>query len=215
MANNKYSLLDLAKISKLGYGIHDNILITKVDTEDRKRQGVLEKKMLYTTFAVIDPKTSKKKASIELSWFRLDPVSDFFFTNMRELCVQLSGILGSFMDEEKVYNEMESIFEGFNFKSVDDIENHKWKKKDVDTLTNKLKTKYGELIAPFINDTDNLIRVKITTDNKGEHTNIPKFGIFTESMAAEKSALKFSDFEKRNHSKAGIGANGSSDPRNL
>ena len=55
------------------------------------------------------------------------------------------------------------------------------------------------------------LRVKITTDNKGEGANIPSYGVFTESMevAKEDSRLKFTDGELKNHSKAGnVSTNG-------
>lgn len=211
MPKVKNSLIDLARVSKLGFGMHDNIIITRLDIEDRKRQGTPEKKMLYIMFAAIDPETKKRKAEIELSWFKLDPVSDYFFQSLRELCVQLAGILSSFMDKDEALDKMDSkIFGAFSYKEITELENHKWKKSDVDTVTQEIKAIFSELLLPYINDFDNLIRLKITTDNKGEYVNIPKFGIFTENMKLETSVLKFSDYELRNHSKAGIGINGSS-----
>lgn len=203
MAKTQNSLLTRARVSRLTYGIHDNTMITKIDVGDRRRQGVLEKKMIYVTFAVIDPKEGKKKAEAELSWFRLDHSSEYLFSNIRELAVQLFSILNSYMDEEAAYKAMENVFDGYGFKTVDDIENHKWKKKEIDSLIDSFRTKFGVAMTPFIGDTDKLIRLKVTTDNKGEYVNIPKFGAFTESMDIKESNLKFTDFELRNHSKAG------------
>lgn len=208
MAKTKNSMINRVRVSKLGYGIHDNVVITNLDTSDRKRQGIPEKKMLYLTFAVVDPETQKKKAEVELSWFKLDHTSDYLFTNLRELCVQLAGILSSYIPEDDAFTAMGNTFADFTFKEVSDIENHKWRKKDIDGLISTIKTTFNDTVEKYIGDFDKPIRLKVTTDNKGEYTNIPKFGVFTESMDVETSLLKFSDFELRNHSKAGIGTNG-------
>src|SRR5664279_1337438 len=133
------SLLDRAKVSKLSKGIHDNVVITKVDPEERKHKGAPIKKMLYITYATIDPDTKKKKNEIELSWWTLDPTSEFFYSNLREFCVQLQGLLSCYMTDDQAFDAMEKAFDGLEFTSVTDIEAFKWKKKDVDTVTDNLK----------------------------------------------------------------------------
>lgn len=217
MAKTQNSLLSLVHVSKLNYGIHDDVMLAKVDVEDRKRQGQLEKKMIYVTFSVVDKESGRKKAETELSWFRLDHGSEYLFANIRELAVQLFGILSSFMTEEEAYEAMEGVFNDFDENEwtgpnveveAEDLEGHKWKKKEVETLIENFKSAFKKAIAPFTGDPEKLIRLKVTTDNKGEYVNIPKFGIFTESMDVENTNLKFTDFELRNHSKVGTMTNG-------
>ena len=48
MAKTKNSLINRAKVSLLGHGIHENVVVTGFSSEERRRQGVVEKKMFYT-----------------------------------------------------------------------------------------------------------------------------------------------------------------------
>ena len=205
MSQTKNSVLGRIKVAKLGYGIHDNIVITNVDVEDRKFQGTPERKMIYITFSSIDPVSKKKLAEAEVSWFKIDDhTSDYLFSNIRELAVQLHGILSCYMTEEEAFDAMEEVFADWNFKDLDELEHHKWKKKELGELMVKFRTVFAKAVAPYVGDITKLIRLKLTTDSKGEYVNIPKFGVFTEPMSVKSTNLKFSDYELRNHSKAGI-----------
>jgi hypothetical protein len=197
------SLLDRAKVAKLGKGIHDNVVITKVDLEERKNKGTPIKKMLYITYATIDSETKKKKNEIEVAWWTLDPTSEFFFSNLREFCVQLNGILSCYMTEDEAFTALEKAFDGLGFTSVADIEAYKWKKKDVDTVQDNLKALFGAAIAPFIGTSVAPIRLKLSTDSKGENVAYSSYGVFVEPMTITETRLKFSDAELKNHSKAG------------
>ncbi len=210
MTTVKRTLINRVNLSRLGHGIHDNTMITRYDTSVRKNKGVPVKKIGFITFVSVDKETKKHKASIEMSWFKPDITSDYFFTNFREFCVQLTGVLSSFKDKEEVWKEMEVVFKDTPFESMTtakELENHKWKTSEAELVVNNILKKSAEILAPFIDDEDHLIRVKITTDKKGEYPNIPKYGIFTESMGVETSELMFSDYEKKNHSKMGITLN--------
>lgn len=204
MAQLKRTLLNRTRVSVLSYGVHDNVAISNIDFGDRKRQGQPEKKMIYIIFTTVDPETRKKKSQVELSWFKLDHSSDYIFPNIRELCVQLYGILACYMDEDAAYEAMAKTFEEYGFEDdFSKLENHKWKKKEIDTLTGKIKKLFEVAVIPYIGLDKDLIRVKITTDTKGEYSNIPKFGKFTESMTVGVTELEFSNYELKNHSKAG------------
>ncbi len=197
------SLLDRAKVSKLGKGIHDNVVIIKVDPEERKNKGVPIKKMLYITYATIDPDTKKKKHEIELGWWTLDPTSEFFFSNLREFCVQLHGLLSCYMTEEEAFTVFETAFEDFEFTTVVEIEETKWKKVDVNTIQTKLAELFTAAIAPFTGVNAPMIRLKISTDSKGENVSYSSYGVFAEPMTVTETHLKFSESELKNHSKAG------------
>jgi hypothetical protein len=197
------SLLDRAKVAKLGKGIHDNVVITKVDTAERKNKGIPIKKMLYITYATIDPDTKKKKHEVEVAWWTLDPTSEFFFSNLREFCVQLAGILGCYMTDDEVFTAMEKAFDEFEFASVEEMEAYKWKKQEVNNIQETLKTLFAEAIAPFVGTGTPPIRLKLSTDSKGENVAYSSYGVFTEPMTVKETRLKFSESELKNHSKAG------------
>lgn len=205
--NSRNSLLNRVRVSKLSFGIHDNCIISNVDLSDRKRSGQPEKKMIYITLSTVDPDTRKKKSEVELSWFKFDHTSDYLFSNIRELIVQLHGILMCYMTEEEAYTALDEVFASFNIAKLSELEAFKWRKKDLDILMQDIKDVFDKAIVSYIGTDKDLIRVKITTDNKGEYTNIPKFGVFTESMTVEKIGLIFSNYEHKNHSKAGTTGN--------
>jgi hypothetical protein len=197
------SLLNKAKVARLGKGIHDNVVIIKVDPEERKNKGVPIKKMLYITFATIDPETKKKKQEVELAWWSLDPTSEFFFSNLREFCVQIHGLLACYMTDEEAFTAMSAAFEEFDFKSVADIEETKWKRNDVNTIQETLATLFVTAITPFIGVNVTPIRLKISTDSKGENAAFSSYGVICEPMTVVETRLKFSDSELKNQSKAG------------
>lgn len=198
------SLLNRVKVAKLGKGIHDNVVILKVDTQGRKNnQSVPLKKMLFITWATIDPATKKKKQEVELSWWTLEPTSEYFFSNLREFCVQLNAILACYMTEEEAFEAMSTAFDEFEFKSVQEIETTKWKRNDVNSIQDTLATLFEKAITPFIGIDSTPIRLKISTDPKGENAAYPNYGVFVEPMTVKETRLKFSDSELKNHSKAG------------
>lgn len=201
---NKRSLLNRARVSRLGKGIHNDVVITNIDIADRKNKGVLIKKMLYITFAKLD-ENNKRVKEIELSWFRLDHTSDYMFSNLRELAIQLSGILTCYMTDDEAFTAMGDEIEGINFTSVDEMEQHKWKKAEVDAIATNLLSNFKKVMTDKVGINSNRMRLKITTDNKGSGENIPSFGVFTEPMTVEEkdSRLKFTDVELKNHSKGG------------
>lgn len=197
------SLLDRAKVSKLGKGIHDNVVIIKVDPDERKGKNGPIKKMMYITYATIDPDTKKKKHEIELAWWTLDPTSEFFFSNLREFCVQLHGLLACYMTEEEAFEAFATAFDEFDFTTVTEIEETKWKKVDVNSIQATLSKLFAEAITPFIGTNVAPIRLKISTDSKGENPSYSSYGVFAEPMTVKETHLKFSEAELKNHSKAG------------
>lgn len=197
------SMLDRVKVAKLGKGIHDNVVITKVDPEERKNKGVPIKKMLYVTYATIDPETKKKKNEVEVAWWMLDPISEYCFSNIREFCVQLQGILSCYMTDEEAFTAMSTTFDDMEFTSVADIEAYKWKKKELESFQDTAKSLFVKAITPFVGTGVAPIRLKLSTDNKGENVAYSSYGVFAESMSVKETALKFSETELKNHSKAG------------
>ena len=197
------SLLDRAKVAKLGKGIHDNVVITKVDTTERKSNGIPIKKMVYITFATIDTVSKKKKHEAEISWWTLDPSSEYFFSNLREYCVQLNAILGLYMTEDEAFKAMESTFSEFDFTTATEMEEYKWKKSEVTTIQDELASAFATAIEPFVGVNSVPFRFKLSTDSKGENVAFPSYGVFVEPMTVAETKLKFSESELKNQSKAG------------
>lgn len=197
------SLLSRVKVAKFGKGIHDNVVITKVDIEERKNKGMPIKKMLYITYAIIDPVTKRKKSESEISWWRLDPSSEYFFDNLQQLAIQLHSLLTCYMDEEEAFAAMEPVFEGYKFASVAELQETKWKKSELDVLEGNIQSAFFAAITPFIGVDKTPFRLKVSTDSKGENVAYSSYGPIAERMTVNPSNLKFSESELKNHSKAG------------
>jgi len=198
------ALLSRVNVSKLDKGIHSNITITSVDTEERRSNGTPSKKFLYITFAEVDPTTRKKLRDIEVSWWKLDPIGNKYFQdNMLELCSQLVGILECYMSKDVVDTFFDHIFDEFEFKTVEDIKEYKWKVKDCTTLMTSLKDCFSAAIKDHVGIEGKLLHLKLTTDPKGAIVELPKYGTICEPMGDGETTLKFSNSELKNHAKSG------------
>jgi len=193
------SLLNRAKISEFQKGIHDNVIITGVDIKDRKGQNGPINKMIYIKFAQL--KDGKRVAESELAWWKPDPTSEYFVTNLQEMCLQLHNILETQIGEEEAFNTFSGVFEDLGITDKKEVYDRKWKQSEVNKLIESLKT-------AFKTATDKIedwkpFRLKLTTNYKGEDIEIPKYGKFVEPMDVEESTLKFTANELKTHSKAG------------
>jgi hypothetical protein len=198
----KRSLLNKVKTSEFSKGIFDNVIITGVDVQDRKGANGPINKMVYIKFAQID-ETGKKLKESELSWWKPDITSEYFKTNLQEICLQLHNVLEAYIGEEEAFNAFSTVFDFLELDSHEEIETRRWKQSELSALINELKESFETAITPYINKMDQLIRLKITTNYKGEDIEIPKYGKFVESMSVEKSTLEFTANEIKTHSKAG------------
>ena len=198
----KRSLLNRAKISEFQKGIFDDVIITNVDTKDRKGQNGPINKMIYIKFAQLNG-GNKRIAESELAWWKPDVTSEYFKVNFQEICLQLHNLLESYIGEDKAFAAFDKVFEGVDIKDHVEIEDRKWKQSELNVLITNLKSAFTDAITPFINDEDNKIRLKLSTNYKGEDIEIPKYGRFTEAMTVNPTNLKFTANELKTHSKAG------------
>jgi len=195
------SLLNRTKISSLSKGIHDSIVITNIDTKDRRGQNGPINKMIYIKFAQITD-DGKRLAESELSWWKPDPSSEYFKINLQEICLQLHNIVSCYVGEDKAFDAFKDVFNS-TVTSHEELEDKKWKQSEVNTLNTALKDAFVTVMTPFINSTDSKLRMKLTTNYKGEDVEIPKYGLFLEPMTVTDSMLKFTAAELKTHSKSG------------
>ncbi len=198
----KRSLLNRAKTSEFQKGIFDNVIITNVDTKDRKGQNGPINKMIYIKFAQLN-ESGKKVSESELAWWKPDITSEYFKTNLQEICLQLHNVLEAYLGEDAAFDAFSEIFAGLELTDQAEIETRRWKQSELNVVINDLKTSFVTAITPFADDSESLIRLKLSTNYKGEDIEIPKYGKFLESMKVEKTELRFTTNELKTHSKAG------------
>lgn len=200
MSSNR-SLVNRLRVAALEKGIYNNCMITAVDVADRRGKNGILNKMVFIKFAHMD--SGKRKAETEISWWKPDATSEYFRSNLLEFCVQLHGILCTFMTEDEAFDAFEDVFNTNGITDHNDIGSKQLKKSELDLLYTGIKDAFLKAVTPFINSNDNLFRLKLTTNFKGEDVDIPKYGVFTEPMSITESLLKFSDAELKTHSKSG------------
>jgi len=195
------SLLNRVRISEFEKGIHDNVVLSKIDINDRKGSNGIINKMVYLTFTKVD-ENGKRLAESELAWWKPDPTSDYFVTNLQELSLQLHNLVHVHLgDEEAAFDVFKTVFDDIDVKSVEDIHNKKWKQSDVKILLNNYKNAFNEVMKDKLKTVK--FRLKLTTNYKGEGVEIPKYGKFVEPMDVDTTELKFSASELKIHAKQG------------
>ncbi len=196
----KRSLLNRAKISQFQKGIYDNVVITGIDIKDRKGQNGPINKMIYIKFAQL--KDGKRVAESELAWWKPDPTSEYFVTNLQEMCLQLHNLLEVQIGEDAAFDAFAGVFEEIDgIESQQDIHNKKWKQSEVNKLNDALKNAFKNAFDKI--EAQKPFRLKLTTNYKGEDIEIPKYGKFVEPMDVKESQLKFTANELKTHAKAG------------
>lgn len=201
------SLLNKANTSEFQKGIFDNVIITRVDTKDRKGQNGPINKMVYIKFAQIND-AGKRVAESELAWWKPDITSEYFKVNFQEICLQMHNVLEAYLGEDAAFDAFEHVFDVIKISDQKEIEDRKWKQSELNSIIAGLKDAFSKAITPFINNKEQLIRLKLSTNYKGEDIEIPKYGKFTESMVKKETELKFTANEIKTHSKAGNVGNG-------
>jgi hypothetical protein len=201
----------LLRLANLQKGIHNNCFIKGVDIEERKGKNGIINKMVYIDIAKLG-KNNKPTAGVEVSWWKPDPTSDYFITNLQEMCLQLHNLLAAYVGDEEAFKAFSKVFDSVGIKDYNEIERKKWKQSEVNTLIKALSEAFKEAIDPYVGDSTKLIRVKLTTNYKGEGVEVPKYGLWVEPMSKESTELYFTDAEVKTHSKSGItaGNNGTS-----
>jgi hypothetical protein len=196
-----------AKKADLGYGIHEPVVILTVDNEPRKtKDGEKIKRNNFTVFGKLN-KDGNVIAQKEISWFNVDPTSEFAYSNLFNQVDQMVGILDCYYDqteEDIVAEAFDAIFEEEEITSQEDLENAIKDKESCKRLMNSITEAYLTLLQDKIGIDSTKLRLKLTFDAKGKYLQNPKYDPFTESMSIPKedSKLKLTKTEEENRQKS-------------
>lgn len=200
MAKLSSLLAGAANVGILTPGIHSNVVITKVDTSNRKgKDDMPSKKMFYITFAQVDPTTRKRLKEVEVSWWRFDPTKpEYLLDSLFEVSYQLTSIMKCYATEEEISEATKDIFSDFGFETPEEIIKYKWKKQDLLTYMNLLGEAFSSIMESKVGLDSKLLYLKIVSDSKGLGIEIPKYGDIIEVMEEGKeTSLKMSAFENK------------------
>jgi hypothetical protein len=186
----------------LDFGIIDNVVLTNVMIDD---SIAASKKHIYLTFSQYDAETDSYIAESTFSWFKINPgsftsnkksMSEEMMGAARDLTSQLHNLLSCYLGEEAAFDALEDDFKPVEYETIDELLSAKWGKKNTSALEENMKSLLQKAITPFIGDKNYLLRIKVLPNKLGTHRNIPKYGMFVESMNASPSLLNFTTYEK-------------------
>lgn len=189
---------------QLGFGIHENVIITKVDPErQKKKDGSHMDTLLTITFGKLDDQGSV----VEERDFNVWPMkstmnADYFTDAVMKNYMHLASIFICYYEGEDVDN----AFNPFNALSItdpDQIQSVLQKKSNMDLFNQELKALFMQNVDQFIGNKDLRFRLKVVYNDKG-YIELPRLR-YIESMTKtplEESKLSFSVKEQEHQIEA-------------
>jgi hypothetical protein len=213
-------LLSEARKANIGYGIHDNVVITAVSNDQRKNKDNEKiNRNTYIKFGKLNDKGAIV-AEKEVNWFNLDGSNEYAAGNFISQLEQLSYIAGIYVGMEddskwntavvKVFDACEiDLPEGTEPEQVDTWRDEvlKVELKDKETckdLIQGLGDAFCKLVSKKIGKESQPMRFKVTYDKSGKYLQQPRYGSFVESMEveAEDTRLRLTSADEENRQKS-------------
>ena len=212
-------LMANARKAEIGFGIHANVVITSVDNDQRKtKEGEKIKRNCYTTFSQLN-EDGVIVAEKEISWFNLDPSSEYVYNNFIAQLEQMTAIVDLYYNnskKDKWQDVFSEILEKYEIDEGDEddagsVETLKksleeaMKNKDIcNDFMDDLGDAYVKLISKKCGEDSASLRLKIVYDYKGKYLQAPRYGAFVELMDTpeEDTILKITDNDLANKEKS-------------
>jgi hypothetical protein len=150
--------------NRLKFGYNDNIIITKIDTNERKNKGMVINQNTYITLAKIDPETKKVLAQSEGSYWNLDHKTDYVMQNFIDQFTSIVSIINALGgDVEQFEQEVLSVIPE-EFEEIDDY----IKTKAGSEMMQKTLSGVAETyIKDKVGENCPLLKCKVTVNKKG------------------------------------------------
>ena len=191
-------LMANARKAEIGYGIHENCVITSVSNEERKsKEGEKRNLNSYTRFEMLD-EDGKSTAMKEVAWYNFGYKEDYAFDSFINQLEQFTGIVDILYPvtekKDKWGDEFMKILENNEIEiSADNGEGIKSELKsifadDLDLFAavhQDVINSYVEFVSAKAGLDGPRMRLKIVFDPKGKNLGQPKFDKFTESMEVD------------------------------
>lgn len=217
------NLMSNARKSEIGFGIHENCIVTAVSNEKRKnKDGKVLTRNCYTKIGKLNDE-GKIVSEREVSYFNLDPSSEYVYDNFYTQLDQLTAIVDALVPvgkKDKWANALDAIAEEFEFEAETreeleaELKEVLTDKKVCAEYTTAVWNAYVEILADVVGKDSTPLRFKCVYDKSGKYLQQPKFDAFVEPMGvdAEESRLRISDTELQYKNKAMAIATGGGAP---
>lgn len=161
--------------NRLGYGIHDNVVIKKVDDEPRKKSdGSILKVSMFITYAQVDPEGAPLAEHEEfLFWPKHDSKIGalpalFSYIN------KLSAILSCYYPADQINQNFDGVLNSLGFDTQEKFEKSIATPKGMTTATSTLNKAFIQWITPLLGlKSQYKFRLKITWQDDGRGLEIP------------------------------------------
>jgi len=134
----------------LDFGYNDNVVITSIDFDVRKKNGIAVKANTFIKLTKLNPKDKSVKANTEISFWNMDPTKDFVFNNFISQFTTLYGVVDALGgDVDKFEEEVLSVLEGESEDETLKFLKKGTNAKDVqETMITSFKTQVEDKIGP-------------------------------------------------------------------
>lgn len=163
-----------AMVDRLQFGHNLNLIISKVDIEVRRIDGLPTSQNTFITIDQVDPANRKKiTASQEVSFFNIDPErAEYAQRNFEEQYACLSGIIKAAIDEDAVLDFEDLYYDDLEGEFGLDVDvNQKFlcdkKGKNSKIVVRFLQEAFLETIKDNLGDRCPLLKANFTANKKG------------------------------------------------
>lgn len=203
-------LMKRAKKAEIGHGITEPCVVMSVNNDIKKKNdGETINRNCYTTFGQLNKAGDAIIAEKEVSWFNVDPGSEYAYDNFFTQLDQIAGILYCYYerndeDGDEVNKKFNKLFEKLGFEDKADLEKAVKDKKVLKKLMENIGKIYLDLMEGNTGIDSQQLRLKLTYDSKGKYLQQPKFDPFTEPTDVESSdsRLKINKIEEEYYQKS-------------
>jgi hypothetical protein len=184
--------------NRLQFGFNENIIISAIDTTERKIKGLPIKANTFITLSQVDPETRKVVAQNEFNYWNLDPTTDFVVSNFIDQFTSLASILDALGKDASVFEMTVLTALGADTQEVDVTV----KTKDGAKLAqNTLQNTFYDMAKDSIGAACPLLKMKLVCNKKG-WLELPKVMGAILPMTSTEALPDVTSQEKRIHAEA-------------
>lgn len=150
--------------NRLKFGYNDNVIVTKIDTNERKIKGLATKQNTYITLTRIDPTTKKVVAQSEGSYWNLDHKTDYVVQNFIDQFTSIVSIISAMGGNVEEFEQEILVVVPDEFEEVDQYLKTKEGSKIMQDTLSKVAESY---LKDTLGDACPLLKCKVTVNKKG------------------------------------------------
>lgn len=150
--------------NRLKFGYNNNVIITKIDINERKIKGLATKQNTYITLTRIDPTTKKVVAQSEGSYWNLDHKTDYVVQNFIDQFTSIVSIVSAIGGNVEEFEQEILVVVPDEFEEIDQ---YLKTKEGSEIMQNTLSKVAKSYLKDVLGDVCPLLKCKVTVNKKG------------------------------------------------